>query len=589
MSTNKKITDLPELTELNLADDDVLAIVDVSAGTTNKVQKSVLASALSGVSVVNATSPIAVNQTTGEVTVSISSTPSFGTVDLTADTSTGDTAAVGYTSAEGIIITGQGSSNDITLKNDADAVALKVPTGTTNVTVTGVASAASFTGSGAGLTAGTTPITTLDIDGGTDIGAAIVDADLFIIDDGASGTNRKTAASRLKTYIGAGDVTGPGSATDNTAARFDSTTGKLIQGSGVTIDDSNNVGAASLTLTTDLAVEHGGTGASTLTDGAVLLGSGTGAITAMAVLADGEMIVGDGTTDPVAESGATLRTSIGLGTGDNAQFTNLTATGAFTSLGIDDNSTANRLTLSDTLLTSVEPIYSGANSMIATGLHVETGASGMATAAGAADDFVIEGSANTGMSILSPAANSQHIFFGDANANDIGRINYDHSIDDMSFWTNTVERVTISSAGEVTTPTQPSFQGRSGTLSNVTGDGTNYTILFPTERFDVGANFASPTYTAPVTGKYLLTISMELRGLTSSHTDMLWHAVTSNLTYSLGRYNPYAISVSGIITANGSMYVDMDAADTMTITVQVNGGTKVVDIDEAFWSVALIG
>ena len=41
----------------------------------------------------------------------------------------------------------------------------------------------------------------------------------------------------------------------------------------------------------------------------------------MAVLADGEMIVGDGTTDPVAESGATLRTSIGLGTGDSPQFT----------------------------------------------------------------------------------------------------------------------------------------------------------------------------------------------------------------------------------------------------------------------------
>ena len=44
----------------------------------------------------------------------------------------------------------------------------------------------------------------LDIDGATDIGAAIVDADLLIIDDGAGGTNRKTAASRLKTYIGGG-------------------------------------------------------------------------------------------------------------------------------------------------------------------------------------------------------------------------------------------------------------------------------------------------------------------------------------------------------------------------------------------------
>lgn len=71
---------------------------------------------------------------------------------------------------------------------------------------------------------------------------------------------------------------------------------------------------------TDVPVADGGTGASTLTDGGVLLGSGTSAITAMAVLSDGEMIVGDGSGDPVAESGATLRTSIGVGLGDNVQF-----------------------------------------------------------------------------------------------------------------------------------------------------------------------------------------------------------------------------------------------------------------------------
>jgi len=60
-------------------------------------------------------------------------------------------------------------------------------------------------------TAGGFPLTALDIDGGTDIGEAIVDADLFIIDNGAGGTNRKTAASRLKTYIGTTDLTSIGS------------------------------------------------------------------------------------------------------------------------------------------------------------------------------------------------------------------------------------------------------------------------------------------------------------------------------------------------------------------------------------------
>ena len=51
---------------------------------------------------------------------------------------------------------------------------------------------------------GSIAVADLDIDGATDIGADIVDADLFIVDDGAGGTNRKVAASRIKTYIGGG-------------------------------------------------------------------------------------------------------------------------------------------------------------------------------------------------------------------------------------------------------------------------------------------------------------------------------------------------------------------------------------------------
>jgi hypothetical protein len=50
---------------------------------------------------------------------------------------------------------------------------------------------------------GSIAVADLDIDGATDIGEAIVDADLFIIDNGAGGTNRKVAASRIVTYIDA--------------------------------------------------------------------------------------------------------------------------------------------------------------------------------------------------------------------------------------------------------------------------------------------------------------------------------------------------------------------------------------------------
>ena len=58
-----------------------------------------------------------------------------------------------------------------------------------------------FDSSGRKLNTSSTLIDNLDIDGATDIGAAIADADLFIIDDNASGTNRKTAASRIITYV----------------------------------------------------------------------------------------------------------------------------------------------------------------------------------------------------------------------------------------------------------------------------------------------------------------------------------------------------------------------------------------------------
>jgi len=49
------------------------------------------------------------------------------------DTVAGDDAALGFTSAEGLILTGQGSTSDITVKNDADATVFTVPTGTDDI------------------------------------------------------------------------------------------------------------------------------------------------------------------------------------------------------------------------------------------------------------------------------------------------------------------------------------------------------------------------------------------------------------------------------------------------------------------------
>ena len=52
-------------------------------------------------------------------------------------------------------------------------------------------------------TAGKVDLAALEIDGGTDIGADLTTSDLIIVDDGAGGTNRKAALSRLITLVDA--------------------------------------------------------------------------------------------------------------------------------------------------------------------------------------------------------------------------------------------------------------------------------------------------------------------------------------------------------------------------------------------------
>jgi len=145
-------------------------------------------------------------------------------------------------------------------------------------------------------------------DGGTGV-SSLTDGGVLL----GSGTGAITATAVLGDgVILIGDASG------------DPTTLDVGSSSGITILGTVATGVWNGTAVT---AAYGGTGATSLTDGGVLLGSGTGAVTAMSVLADSEMIVGDGSGDPVAESGATLRTSIGVGTGDSPQFTGLTVSG----------------------------------------------------------------------------------------------------------------------------------------------------------------------------------------------------------------------------------------------------------------------
>ena len=76
---------------------------------------------------VGATSPSTGDFTTMDATGVATAT----TFEPDGDTSAGDNAAIGYTAAEGLILTGQGSTNDVTIKNDADTEVMGVATGAT--------------------------------------------------------------------------------------------------------------------------------------------------------------------------------------------------------------------------------------------------------------------------------------------------------------------------------------------------------------------------------------------------------------------------------------------------------------------------
>jgi len=164
-----------------------LAPADFTATNSSDVVLAVAAVANDTLEIISySTFDVSAQTFTGDVTAS------GGTFLPTGDTSAGDAAAMGYAAADGLVLTGQGSTSDVTIKNDADATVMSIPTGTTGVTFAGTPT----------FPDGSINIADLDIDGGTDIGAALVDADLMVVDDGAGGTNRKATMSRLATYMG---------------------------------------------------------------------------------------------------------------------------------------------------------------------------------------------------------------------------------------------------------------------------------------------------------------------------------------------------------------------------------------------------
>ena len=169
----------------------------------------------------------------------------------------------------------------------------------------------------------------------TYVDAQVTAQDLDLISD--SGTIDIDLDSESLTVSGGEGIDTSATGTTLTIAGEDATTSNKgiasfssdnfdVSSGAVTIKSGGVDLAAEVTGT--LPVANGGTGATSLTDGGVLLGSGTGAVTATSVLTNGQLLIGDGTSDP------TLAT---LTAGTNVSVTN--GAGSITIAATDTNTT----------------------------------------------------------------------------------------------------------------------------------------------------------------------------------------------------------------------------------------------------------
>jgi hypothetical protein len=130
----------------------------------------------------------------------------------------------------------------------------------------------------------------------------------------------------------------------------------------------------------------------------------------------------------------------------------------------------------------------------------------------------------------------------------------------------------ISFPGRVQIPLQPSFLAyNSTTRSNVTGDNTTVTVTFDTTQYDQASNFASNTFTAPVSGKYILSTGVTFRGETTGNKCEL-KIVTTAKTFVQEAWPSSNIALALTVVAS------MSSSDTATVTLNCSGGAKVVSI-----------
>ena len=123
------------------------------------------------------------------------------------------------------------------------------------------------------------------------------------------------------------------------------------------------------------------------------------------------------------------------------------------------------------------------------------------------------------------------------------------------------------------------------TISNVTGDGTAYTVIFETEQYDKNSSYDATTgiFTAKCAGLYEFTWMVTMGGLTSAetrHDSGLIHKNSGGTVQNAIDVvtNPYGGSASGNYATQGAAQLDLSEGDTVEVKIDVANGTKVVDV-----------
>jgi len=148
-----------------------------------------------------------------------------------------------------------------------------------------------------------------------------------------------------------------------------------------------------------------------------------------------------------------------------------------------------------------------------------------------------------------------------------------------SYEGNSTVHMKIDTNGIITKPLQPAFLAQpSSQQSNIPINATT-TIVFGTERFDLNADFASNTFTAPVTGKYQLNVQLYLLNVDIDTGHLQLNLTTSNRSY----INIMALRFSedlDYFSPNISVLADMDANDTAIVTITLsNNGAAQMDVN----------